>query len=626
MKNPALAFRPEPGSIPDGPGCYLFRDRDGRVVYVGKAKSLRQRVASYFQAWTQIPTRTQAMLEAARSVDWIVVGNEVEALHLEYNLLQEHRPRYNVRYTDDKSYPYLVLTTSEEVPRARVMRNPRTPGDRRFGPYAHAYAIRETLDLLLRVFPVRSCSQGVYDRCARTGRPCLYYHIDRCAAPCVGHVSVEDHRRLVDELAGFLDGETDEVLARIQADMTRAADEQNYEAAARFRDQLQAARTVLEKQRMVSSRREDFDAIHLVEDELEAAFQVFFVRRGRMVGRKGWMVDKAEPLETSELVGSFLLQLYAERGDDVPPLVLVPAMPDDADALEELLGDARGGTVHLRVPQRGEKRALLETVRDNAREAFQRHRLKRAQDFNARSQAIRELQEALGLDEAPLRIECFDISHLGGTDVVGSMVVFEDGLPKKSDYRRFKVRVDKNDDYAAMREVIRRRFQRYVEEQSRPVSEERRFSYPPNLVLVDGGPGQLAAARAGMADVGVEGIGTAALAKRFEELHIPSDGGSRALLLPRASEALFLVQRLRDEAHRFAVTYQRQRRARAATRSELDDVPGVGPARRRALLQTFGSVAAIRAASVEELTEVPGVSRTIAAAVLEHLGAEEVRT
>jgi excinuclease ABC subunit C len=624
-QNPATAFKPAPGSIPEQPGVYLFRDAHGRVVYVGKAKSLRQRVSSYFNAWHLIAARTQSMLEAARSVEWIVVDNEVEALHLEVNLIKEHRPRFNVKYRDDKSYPYLVLTTSEEVPRARVLRNPRNPGDRRFGPFAHAYAIRETLDLLLRVFPIRSCSQGVYDRCARTGRPCLYFHIGRCAAPCVGNITLEDHRELVERFADFLDGDPAPTLRRIEAEMRAASSEQNYEAAARLRDQLIAARTVLEKQQMVSSRREDLDAIHVAEDDLEAAVQVFFVRRGRVVGRKGFTVDKVEPLETPQLLSSFLLELYAERPDEVPPLVLLPQQPDDAEALTALLREERDGPVELRVPQRGEKRALLETVRDNAREAFQRHRLKRAQDFTARSQALRELQEALDLSEPPLRIECYDISHLGGTDVVGSMVVFEDGLPKKSDYRRFKLRTDANDDYAAMREVISRRFRRYVEEQAPGEDADRRsrrFAYPPSLVLIDGGPGQLNAAREAMTELGTEGIDVAALAKRFEELHRPAgEGGrsTRAVLLPRGSEALFLVQRVRDEAHRFAVTYQRKRRTAQVTSSALDEVPGVGPARRRALLETFGSVEAIRRADLEDLMEVPGVSRTIATAVRAHL-------
>ncbi|MBW3562332.1 MAG: excinuclease ABC subunit UvrC [Actinobacteria bacterium] len=624
MDNPATRFRPGSGSVPDGPGCYLFRDAHGRVLYVGKAKSLRSRLSSYFQAWHLINPRTRAMLEAAASVDWIVVDNEVEALHLEVNLIKEHRPRYNVRYRDDKSYPYLVLTTSEEVPRARVQRNPRNDADLRFGPYAHAYAIRDTLDLLLRVFPVRSCSQGVYDRCARSGRPCLYYHIDRCAAPCVGHISVEDHRALVEELAGFLAGRTEGILRRIEQQMHDAADEQNYEAAARLRDQLFAARTALEKQQMVSSREEDMDAVAVVEDDLEAAVQVFFVRRGRVVGRKGWTVDKVEELTTAELLTSFLLELYGDRPGEVPPLVLVPEVPDDEEALrallEELRGEAdgRGTRVRFHVPQRGEKRTLMETVRDNAREAFQRHKLKRAQDFNARSQALRELQGALGLGEAPLRIECFDISHLGGTEVVGSMVVFEDGLPKKSDYRRFKLRTDRNDDYAAMHEVVRRRFARYLEERSAPVEDRPgRFAYPPNLVIVDGGPGQLAAARSALQELGIDGLDVVALAKRFEELHLP--GGGSPVALPRGSDALFLVQRVRDEAHRFAVTYQRKRRRRSVTTSELDGVPGVGPARRQAILRHFGSLRAVREASLDDLMEVEGVSRTIATAVREHL-------
>jgi excinuclease ABC subunit C len=620
VDNPALAFRPEPGSIPDAPGCYQFKDRRGRVIYVGKAKSLRQRVTSYFQAWHNIAPRTQAMLEAARSIEWIVVDSDVESLHLEYNLIKQHRPRYNVKYRDDKSYPYLVLTTSEEVPRARVTRNPRTKDDRRFGPFAHAYAIRDTLDLLLRVFPVRTCSQGVYDRCARTGRPCLYYHIGRCSAPCVGHVTIGEHRELVDALADFLDGNTAPVLDRLERQMQAASSDQEYEGAAVLRDQLFAARRALEKQQMALDRPDDLDAIAVHQDDLEAAVQVFFVRGGRVVGRKGWTVDKVEPLELPELLTSFLLQLYEEREDDVPPLVLVPTEPEDADALSELLAELRGRTVAFRVPRRGHKRALLDTVAENARESFQRHRLKRASDFNARSQALRELQAALELDEAPLRVECFDISHLGGTEVVGSMVVFEDGLPRKSDYRRFKLSVDRNDDFAAMREVIRRRFRRYIDEQAAPV-DERRFAYPPNLVLVDGGAGQLTAALEGVADLELDGVEFAALAKRFEELHRPDQ--PRPVVLPRGSEALYLVQRIRDEAHRFAITYQRQRRSRAVRGSVLEDIPGVGPARRKALLKHFGSVKAIRQATVDELVAVPGVSLTIATAVRRHLEAEE---
>jgi excinuclease ABC subunit C len=639
VKNPALQFRPDPGSIPDEPGCYQFKDRHGRVIYVGKAKSLRSRLNSYFQAWSNIAVRTRAMLEAARSVEWIVVDNEVEALHLEYTLIQRHRPRYNVRYRDDKSYPYLVLTTSEEIPRARVQRGAVARGDRRFGPYAHAYAIRETLDLLLRVFPVRTCSQGVYDRAARTNRACLFHHIGKCVAPCVGAVTPDEHRELVDGLAAFLDGDTEPVLRRLEADMEAAASELNYEVAARLRDQLLDVRKALAKQQMASEKPEDFDAVAIWEDDLEAAVQAFFVRRGRVVGRKGWTVDKVEPLTAPELLTSFLLKLYEEREDDVPPLVLVEEIPDDAAALSTLLADLRRSHhdgrgrriehVELRVPQRGDKAQFIQTVKDNAREAFERHRLRRASDFTARSQALRELQEALDLDTAPLRIECYDISHLGGTDVVASMVVFEDGLPKKSDYRRFKLSQDRNDDFAAMREVIKRRFSRLVEEQAAGRAAEGKFAYPPSLVIVDGGRGQLTAALEGLREVEagevadlVDEVAFVALAKRFEELHLPARPGP--VVLPRGSEALYLVQRVRDEAHRFAVTYQRGRRTRTVA-SRLEDIAGIGPNRRKALLRRFGSLQGIKDATVEELAEVAGVSRTLAERIATELGRAERR-
>lgn len=666
MAGATLDFRPEPGSIPESPGCYQFKDRHGRVVYVGKAKNLANRVTSYFTGWRTHPQRTRAMLETARAVEWIVVDTEVEALHLEYTLIQRHKPRYNIRYTDDKSYPYLVLTTSEEVPRAGVRRGRIKRDDRKFGPYAHAYAIRETLDLLLRVFPVRTCRQGTFDRAARLGRPCLLFHIDRCAAPCTGEISVEDHRGLVDDLADFLEGRTvDEVLDRLEREMRTNADHQLYEAAARLRDQLFAARRALEKQQVVSERREDFDAVAVHEDELEAAVQAFFVRNGRVVGRKGWAVDKVEQLSGPELLQQFLVTLYEEREDDVPPLVVVQQEPADRGDLELLLGDIRRSAevlgrgaprtrqrVEIRVPQRGEKTDVLETVADNAREAFQRNRLKRGADFNARSRAMEQLQEALDLDDAPLRIECVDVSHLGGTEVVASMVVFEDGLPKKSDYRRFKLSEDRNDDYAAMREVFRRRFTRLLDERSSPVVDDegqtKKFAYPPNLVIVDGGPGQLNAALAGVADVvrtadgddAVDGasrfpvgedvlpaaapsgglldeVAFCSLAKQFEELWLP--GRREPVVLPRGSEALYLVQRVRDEAHRFAITYQRRRRTDSVQRSELDDVPGIGPARRAALLERFGSAAAIRRSAVEDLETVPGISRTLATQVKDHL-------
>jgi excinuclease ABC subunit C len=633
MRNPALDFRPDPGTIPTEPGCYLWRDRHGRVIYVGKAKSLRARLASYFGDWSGIHQRTRGMLETARSVEWIVVGSEVEALHLEYNLIKRHRPRYNVRYTDDKSYPYLAVSVQEDVPRAMVRRNPRRDGTRYFGPYAHAYAIRETLDLLLRVYPVRTCSQGVFDRCRRTGRPCLLYHIGRCSGPCVGHISEAGHRDLVEDLIAFLEGDTDAVIDELTERMHDEAENLNFEVAARLRDQLQAVRTALAKQVMVSGRAEDFDAIHLHEDELEAAFQAFFVRRGRVVGRKGWTVDKVEDISTGELLTRFLLELAMERAEDLPRELLVPEPPEDVESLEELLTelrreharDARAtGAVRIRVPRRGEKRAFLDTVRENAVEAFHQHKLKRAKDFNARSQALHELQEALGLVEAPLRIECYDISTLQGTNSVASMVVMEDGLPRKSEYRRFKINgVVGQDDFAMMHEVITRRFRRFLDEEAKPVSE-RKFSYPPNLIIIDGGKGQLSAAARALDELGIQGVELCSLAKRLEEIFLPDRDES--VLLPRSSEALYLVQRIRDEAHRFAVTYHRTLRGKRMTESVFDEIPGVGPARRRALLDHFGSLAKVREASVAELAQAQGISEGMAERIYHHLHAAPSRS
>ena len=626
MSNPALSFRPDPNTVPAEPGCYLWRDRHGRVIYVGKAKQLRARLASYFGAWSGIHQRTRGMLETARSVEWIVTGSEVEALHLEYNLIKRHRPRYNVRYTDDKSYPYLAITVQEDVPRAMVRRNPRRDGTRYFGPYAHAYAIRETLDLLLRVFPVRTCSQGVYDRCERTGRPCLLYHIGRCSAPCVGKISIAGHRALVEEMIAFLEGGTDDVLGELTDQMHAEAERLNFESAARLRDQIDAAQRALAKQTMVTSERDSFDAVNLHEDEYEAAFQVFSVRRGRVVGRKGWTVDKVEALSSAELLGRFLLELGMERSEDLPRQVLVPFEPADRATLEELLtelrtaADDRPGAVRITVPRRGAKRTFLDTVRDNAAEAFHQHRLKRAKDFNARSQALNELQQALGLEEAPLRIECYDISTLQGTNSVASMVVMEDGLPRKSEYRRFQIRgVTGQDDFAMMHEVIRRRFRRYLDEQAKPVAE-RKFAYPPNLVIIDGGKGQLNAARSALDELGISGVEICGLAKRLEEVFLPDR--SEPVLLPRASEALYLLQRVRDEAHRFAVSYHRTLRGRRMVESAFDEIPGVGPSRRRSLLDAFGSLQGVREATVDELARTPGISETLAHAIYGHFHAD----
>lgn len=627
MRNPALAFRPAPGTIPEAPGCYLFLDGAGRVLYVGKARVLRQRLASYFASWSNVPERSRAMLEAARSVEWIVVDSEAAALHLEWTLIQRHRPRHNVRFRDDKSYPELVLTTSEEFPRARVQRGRVAAGDRRFGPYASASDIRATLDLLLRVFPVRTCSDGVFERARRSDRPCLLHHIGRCAAPCTGVVDAAEHRRLVDGLAAFLDGGTGPVLEDLEGRMRIAAEEQRYEVAARLRDQLEAARRATAKQQVVWPQPVDLDALALHEDELEAAAHVFIVRGGRLVGQRGWVVEKSAGMTTSELLTSCIVALYEDRADDVPPLILLPDEPDEAAALADLLTDLRreragprAARVTLTVPQRGVRREFLATVAENARQQFQRARLRRASDLASRSAALDDLREQLGLDEAPLRIECFDISHLGGTEVVGSMVVLEDGLPRPSEYRRFKLRVDANDDPAAMREVVQRRFERLLTEQAEPLeaTARRSFAYPPQLVIIDGGPTQLAAALEGIADLPLEGVAFAALAKRFEELWLP--GAERPVVLPRGSEALYLVQRVRDEAHRFAIRYQRTRRSRSVRGSTLEDVPGIGPGRRRELLRRFGSVKGVRAASDDELLTVRGVSPTLVAALRDHLG------
>ena len=631
MQNPAVAFRPPSGTVPEAPGCYLFLDGGGRVLYVGKARVLRQRLASYFGAWSTIPERNRAMLESARSVEWIVVDSEAAALHLEWTLIQQHRPRHNVRFRDDKSYPELVLTTSDVVPRARVQRGRVAAGDRRFGPYVSASDIRATLDLLLRVFPVRTCSDGVFDRARRSDRPCLLHHIGRCAAPCTGVVDEREHRELVDGLATFLEGRTEPVLADLEGRMQEAATEQRYETAAKLRDQLEAARRATAKQQVVWPQPVDLDALAIHDDELEAAAHVFIVRAGRLVGQRGWVVEKSAGMTPEELVTSCLVAFYEDRSDDVPPLILAPHEPDEADALADLLtdlrrvsGSERAARVSITVPQRGVRREFLATVEENARQHFQRARMRRASDLASRSAALDDLRGHLGLDEAPLRIECFDISHLGGTEVVGSMVVLEDGLPRPRAYRRFKLRIDANDDPAAMREVVRRRFERLLTEQAEPLdaapTKRRGFAYPPQLVIVDGGPTQLAAALEGVADLPLEGVACVALAKRFEELWLP--GRDRPVVLPRGSEALYLVQRIRDEAHRFAIAYQRSRRTRSVRGSTLEDVPGIGPGRRRDLLRRFGSVSGVRAASDEELLAVRGVSPTLLAALRAHLGDE----
>jgi excinuclease ABC subunit C len=615
-----MVQRPPTGTIPDAPGSYQFKDREGRVIYVGKAASLRQRLSNYFVDPRNLPVRTAAMVTAAETVEWIQVRNEVEALMLEYSLIKQHRPRFNIRLRDDKSYPFLAVTVEEEWPRPTVMRGRKRKGVRYFGPYAHAYAIRETLDLLLRTFPLRTCSDNKFRRHERLGRPCLLFHIEKCSGPCVGEVDKETYDRLVHELVEFLEGETDTIVRRLEAQMRTAADELEYERAARVRDRLTSVRKAIERQQMVADRNEDFDVIGVAEDDLEAAVQVFHVRRGRVMGRKGYVVDKVEDLGPGELVGNVLEELYDDPPLGVPKSVLVPHDPDEPDLYAEWLSLLRGSRVDVRVPHRGGKRELQETVTRNATEEFTRHRLRRASDHNARAKALNELQEALALPEAPLRIECYDMSHIQGTDYVGSMVVVEDGLPRKSDYRRFKVRtVPGNDDFAAMEEVLTRRLTAYIDERSLPVSERSgKFSYPPQLLLVDGGKGQLNVAVRVLEDLGLDDeIPVASLAKRFEEVYLP--GRPDPVRLPRGSEALYMLQRIRDESHRFAISYHRQLRGKRMTRSVLDDIPGLGPARKKRLTKEMGGVAGVKKATLEQLQALSWLPDEVAAAVHDKL-------
>ena len=613
--------RPPTGTIPDEPGSYQFKDAHGRVIYVGKASSLRHRLSSYFQRPDRLHPRTRQMVETAESVEWTIVRNEVEALMLEYSLIKQHRPRFNVRLRDDKSYPFLAVTTDEEWPRAMVTRGARRKGVRYFGPYAHAYAIRETLDLLLRSFPVRTCSPGKFRQHERLGRPCLLFHIEKCAGPCVGEVSADDYESMVNELCGFLGGDTDEVVARITGEMGDAAKALEFEKAARLRDRLESVERAIERQQMVAERDEDLDIIGVSDDELEASVQVFFVRRGRVVGRKGFVLDKVEELSDGALVGRVMESMYGdEPPTGVPKRVLVPTVPDDVALYEEWLAMLRGSKVAIRVPKRGDRRQLLETVTHNAREEFVRHRMRRASDHNTRSRALTELQDALQLPEAPLRIECYDMAHLQGTDYVGSMVVLEDGMPAKKEYRRFKVNIDGNDDYAAMEEVLTRRLQAYLDERDQPIEERGekpgKFAYPPQLLVVDGGKGQLGVAERVVNELGLaDEIPVAALAKRFEEVFVP--GSSAPVRFTRGSEALFMLQRIRDEAHRFANSFHRERRSKRMTTSSLDGIPGLGPARRDRLVKALGGVRAVKAADLESLQALSFLPDAVAHAVFD---------
>ncbi len=612
--------RPATGTIPTTPGSYQFKDEFGRVIYVGKAANLRSRLSSYFQDISQLHPRTANMVTAAHSVEWIEVRNEVVALMLEYSLIKQHRPRFNVRLRDDKSYPFLAITLDEEWPRAVVMRGTKRKGTKYFGPFPHAWAIRETLDLLLRTFPVRTCSQGKFNQHARLGRPCLLFHIEKCSGPCVGEISSEKYESYVRQLTEFLDGDTDAVIQQLQNDMQEASKALEFEKAARIRDRLGGVQRAIEKQQMVGERDEDLDIIGIADDELEAAVQVFFVRKGRVVGRKGFIMDKVEHLSPGGVVDRVLEELYGDEPPlGIPSQVLVPVAPDDASTYAEWLRHMKGSIVQIKVPQRGDKRGLHETVTVNAKEEFVRHRLRRASDHNTRSRALSELQDALDLPEAPLRIECYDMAHLQGTDYVGSMVVMEDGLPNKREYRRFKVKdVPGNDDYAAMREVLTRRLSAYVAERDKPITErgERpgKFAYPPQLLLVDGGKGQLGVAIEVVNELGLaDEIPVASLAKRFEEVYVP--GRSEPIIISRGSEALFMLQRIRDEAHRFANTFHRELRGKRMVSSSLDGINGLGEMRAKRLVKEMGGVNAVKNASRDDLALLSWLPNSVAEAI-----------
>ncbi|MFF7049233.1 excinuclease ABC subunit UvrC [Streptomyces griseorubiginosus] len=646
MADPS-SYRPKPGEIPDTPGVYRFRDEHRRVIYVGKAKSLRQRLANYFQDLASLHPRTRTMVTTAASVEWTVVSTEVEALQLEYSWIKEFDPRFNVKYRDDKSYPYLAVTMNEEFPRVQVMRGQKRKGVRYFGPYGHAWAIRDTVDLLLRVFPVRTCSAGVFKNAARTGRPCLLGYIGKCSAPCVGRVSADEHRDLAEDFCDFMAGRTGTYIRRLEQQMADAAEEMEYERAARLRDDIGALKKAMEKSAVVLADATDADLIAVAEDELEAAVQIFHVRGGRVRGQRGWVTDKVEEIATGALVEHALQQLYGEeKGDAVPKEVLVPALPEPVEPVQEWLAERRGSGVSLRIPQRGDKKALMETVQRNAQQALVLHKTKRASDLTTRSRALEEIAEALDLDSAPLRIECYDISHLQGDDVVASMVVFEDGLQRKSEYRRFQIKgFAGQDDVRSMHEVISRRFRRYLAEKEKtgewvddasqagfkdasgndvPADSAdapdnglkdddgrpKKFAYPPQLVVVDGGRPQVAAAKRALDELGIDDIAVCGLAKRLEEVWLPDD--EDPIVLPRTSEGLYLLQRVRDEAHRFAITYQRTKRAQRFRSSPLDDVPGLGDTRKQALLKHFGSLKKLRSATIDQICEVPGIGRKTA--------------
>ena len=623
-----MVTKPPTGTIPETPGSYQFRDANGKVIYVGKAANLRQRLSNYFQDPRILHTRTAAMVAAAETVEWIEVRNEIEALMLEFNLIKEHRPRFNIRLRDDKSYPFLALTLDEQWPRAVVMRGRKRKGTKYFGPYPHAYAIRETLDLLLRTFPVRTCAPSKFKEHERLGRPCLLFHIEKCSGPCVNEVTSDDYQVFVRGLTDVLNGDAEGITKDLEVAMREASSALDFEKAARLRDRLAAVKRATEKQQVVGDNNDSIDVIGIFDDDLEASVQVFYVRHGRVVGRRGFMVDKVEDLQPGQFLNRILENLYGdEPAMGYPKSVLVPYLPDDMDTYTEWLCGMRGNAVDIRIPQRGDKRSLHETVTMNAREEFTRQRMKRASDHNARSKALSEVQDLLRLPEAPLRIECYDMAHLHGTDYVGSMVVLEDGLPAKREYRRFKIKtVEGNDDYAAMKEVLTRRLSAYIEERDEPTGDKPgRFAYPPQLLLVDGGKGQLSVAIEVVKELGLEDeIPVASLAKKFEEVFIP--GQSHPVNVPRGSEALYMLQRIRDEAHRFANSFHRELRDKRMKESVLDGIAGLGDSRRQRLLKELGTLKAVKEAPLEQLQALPWLPDAVALAIFHKIHGDSSET
>ncbi|MEN2741125.1 excinuclease ABC subunit UvrC [Microbacterium sp. X-17] len=613
-----LAYRPKPGEIPTEPGVYRFRDAEGRILYVGKAKNLRARLSNYFAPLHTLHERTRRMVTTAASVEWTVVASDVESLQLEYMWIQEFTPPFNVRYKDDKSYPFMAITLADEAPRVIVTRNRRIAGAKYFGPYPKVWAVHDVIDLMIKVFPIRTCSDASYKKAMASGRPCFPGQIGRCGGPCSGRVTIEEHRAIVDDFVAFMAGGDERFTHELTARMREASAAMDYESAARYRDRLQAIEAVLNKSALVLPDDTDADLFGIAEDELAATVQHFVIRGGRVRGVRATTIEKELDIAGAELVDQVLQRTYGDAAAaDIPRQVLVPELPEDAAELEQWLRETRGKQVSIQVAQRGPKADLMATAERNAQQALMLHKTRRSSDYVARTQALTDLQEALALAEAPLRIECFDVSHLSGTNVVASMVVFEDGLPRKDQYRSFSI-PETTDDTDSIFQVITRRAAYLDTDPEDPgaAPKRQRFAYRPQLLVVDGGQPQVEAAARALREAGHADVALAGIAKRLEEVWLP--GEDYPVILPRTSEALYLLQRLRDEAHRFAITHQRKRRKRDIT-SVLSEVPGLGEARIKALLRHFGSVSALKRATPEEIAELPGIGPKLAAAIHAHL-------